>query len=156
MQRLLRRLLPVLVVGHLFMPHAALSADLDTHSSPDAIAVVTSASGPIVALSSRELSRIALGQQQTLDDGTPVRFADLAGPLREHFYLRVAQRNPVQMRAYWSRIVFTGRGTPPPTARDGNRLREWLARDPSLVGYLPADELGPEDDAALRVLLIID
>ena len=133
MQRLRRALLAFVIV-RLLMPHASLASSPrdDTGSPlypPGAIAVVTRASGPIVKLSNRELSRIALGQQQTLDDGTPVRFADLAaGPLREQFYLRIAQRNPVQMRAYWSRIVFTGRGTPPPIARNGDKLREWLAR----------------------------
>ena len=162
MKRLRHFLLAVAVSPLLLVSHAGQAArsDHDGHAEPyppGAIAVVTRASGPIVKLSSRELSRIALGQQQTLDDGTPVRFADLAaGPLREQFYLRIAQRNPVQMRAYWSRIVFTGRGTPPPAARDGDKLREWLARDPSLVGYLPADELSAADDAALRVLHIID
>ena len=133
------------------------AALLQRIAAAGAIAIVTRAGGPIVELDHAELSRLALGQQKTLDDGTPVRFADLApGPVRERFYRQVAQRNPAQMRAYWSRIVFTGRGSPPPAARSGQQLREWLARDASLIGYLPYEQLTPADDAELRVLQVLE
>ena len=135
----------------------AVADELAPPPTPHAIAVVTLASSPISALNRAELSRLALGQQQALNDGTPVRFADLApGPVRERFYRMIAQRNPAQMRAYWSRLVFTGRGKPPPVAHSGEELREWLQKDASLIGYLPASELGIEDDAGLRVLLRLD
>jgi hypothetical protein len=114
------------------------------------IALVTRIDGAIASLSREEAEQLYLGRLSALRSGTPVRLLDLPpGPTRDAFYLWLTGKNGAQTRAYWSRMVFTGRARPPREVADGAALRAALRDDPHLIGYLPTTELVPE----LRVLL---
>lgn len=120
-----------------------------TSAAPE-IVVVTSAHGAIASLSPQQAEQLYLGRVRHLADGTPVSLADLpAGPVRDRFYERLTGKNPAQIRAYWSRMVFTGRALPPDEVADIDALRVRLANDPRLIGYMPAAAAGEE----LRILL---
>lgn len=114
------------------------------------IVLVTDADGAIDVVSREEAEQLYLGRLSALKDGTPVRLLDLPpGPARDAFYLELTGKNATQVRAYWSRMVFTGRARPPREVAGPDALRAALREDPHLIGYLPADELAPD----LRVLL---
>ena len=42
----------------------------------------------------------------------------------------------VQLKAYWSRIIFTGRGKPPKAVANGVELRKLIAADIQKIGYI--------------------
>lgn len=114
------------------------------------IAIVGNAQGPVLTLTRNEASQLYLGRAHSLSDGTPVKVADLPqGEVRDRFYEALTGKNPNQIRAHWSRIVFTGRALPPQEAESAAELRARIAADPALIGYLPVGEV----DAGLRVLL---
>lgn len=114
------------------------------------IVVVTGARSAITSLSARQAEQLYLGRVRHLADDTPVSLADLpAGAVRDRFYERLTGKNPAQIRAYWSRMVFTGRALPPDEVAGIDALRARLANDPHLIGYLPAAAAGTD----LRVLL---
>lgn len=116
------------------------------------IALVTAADGPIQSLARDEAEQLYLGRLSALSDGTPVRLLDLPnGEVRDTFYLRLIGKNGPQTRAYWSRMVFTGRARPPREVSDVADLHALMAQDRNLIGYLPASALSP----AMRVLLLI-
>ncbi|ANQ83764.1 hypothetical protein dqs_0689 [Azoarcus olearius] len=114
------------------------------------LVLVAARSGPIPALSREEAEQLYLGRRTTLADGTPVSLVDLpAGAARDSFYQELTGKNPSQTRAYWSRLVFTGRALPPREAATVAEARDWIATRPGTIGYLP---VGSPDDR-LRVLL---
>lgn len=114
------------------------------------IVLVTSAESPIVEISREEAEQLYLGRLSALRNGTPVRLLDLpAGEIRDNFYLRLLGKNSIQARAYWSRMVFTGRARPPREVSGATELGALMARDPNLIGYIAEEALTPE----LRVLL---
>ena len=114
------------------------------------IAIVSSAQGAIQELSREQAEQLYLGRTRSLADGTPVMLADLpAGSVRDHFYQVLTGKNPNQIRAYWSRMVFTGRALPPQEVNNLREMREQLAANPNLIGYLPAADV----DSRLRVLV---
>lgn len=116
------------------------------------IALVTAADGPIRSLDRDEAEQLYLGRLSALSNGTPVRLLDLPnGEVRDTFYLELIGKNGPQTRAYWSRMVFTGRTRPPREVTDTAELRALMAQDHHLIGYLPAAALTPQ----LRVLLMI-
>lgn len=70
-----------------------------------------------------------------------LRALDLTdGEARDSFYTYLLGRSRNQMRAYWSRMVFTGKGKPP-RALDAEAIIEALQNDPNLIGYLPSGQL---------------
>ncbi|MBX3685600.1 MAG: hypothetical protein KF909_05675 [Rhodocyclaceae bacterium] len=112
--------------------------------------IVTARTGAITTLDRQEAERLYLGRTATLADGTPVTLADLPpGNVRDDFYLSLTGKNPLQIRTYWSRIVFTGRALPPKEADSPKQLRGWLAANPNMIGYLSDSEI----DDSVRVLL---
>lgn len=114
------------------------------------VMLVTSATSDITSLSREEASQLYLGRRTMLNDGTPVTLFDLpSGPVRDRFYELLTGKNPNQIRAYWSRQVFTGRALPPREAKSSADLPILLSNDPASVGYLPNGPIGPE----LRILL---
>lgn len=121
-------------------------------SSPNRaeILIVTSnRSGPI-ELTREQAEKLYLGRSTTLSDGSSASLVDLPnGSVRDEFYLKLTGKNPAQIQAYWSRLVFTGRALPPREARSMAEARQWLTDTPNLIGYLDRNE----PTAGMRILL---
>lgn len=114
------------------------------------VVLVAAAAGPVETLSRSEAELLYLGRRTTLDDGQGVSLLDLPiGAVRNAFYQQLTGKNPIQIRAYWSRQVFTGRALPPREARSIAEARELLVAEPNTIGYLPEAEI----DSRLRILL---
>ncbi len=114
------------------------------------VVVVAGARSPVESLSREQAEQLYLGRLRHLADGTAVTLVDLPpGPTRDLFYQALTGRNPAQTRAYWSRMVFTGRALPPKEARGIEEAISWIDANPSFVGYLPESEA----DERVRVLL---
>lgn len=117
------------------------------------LVLVSGRASPIVQLTREQAERLYLGRLGALPDGAPVNPLDLpAGPLRDQFYQRLTGKNPNQIRAYWSRLVFAGRAAPPREAASPAEVRSLVAKYPDLVGYLPESEV----DGSVRILLRVD
>ncbi|MDR2689762.1 MAG: hypothetical protein LBB76_08410 [Azoarcus sp.] len=127
---------------------AALSS-VHAQEKENAVQLVTAINGEISTLSLEEAAQLFLGHRTTLRDGTPVTLIDLpSGLVRNQFYQLLTGKNPVQVRAYWSRLVFSGRVRPPLEASNQAEARELLAKNPNAIGYLPVGAA----DAKLKVL----
>jgi hypothetical protein len=57
----------------------------------------------------------------------------------------------VLLKAYWSKMVFTGRGQPPCEAPDSAAVRRKVAENPELIGYIERSAL----DASVRPVLAV-
>lgn len=116
------------------------------------IVIVTGAQSPIPELTREQAEQFYLGRSRSLPGGIVVSLADLPnGPLRDDFYRRLTDKNPSQIRAYWSRIVFTGRALPPQEADTVEQLRQWLAANPTMIGYLPRADADSRVKVVLRL-----
>ena len=70
---------------------------------------------------------------------------------REEFYEKAAGKTQAQMNAHWSRVVFTGKGQPPRAVGDDDAVKEAVAKDKSLIGYIDSGAL---DSTVKKVLSI--
>lgn len=137
----------------------ALTVALACAPAPDGhartpLALVSAAAGPVTALDRDTAEQLYLGRRSNLSDGTAVQLIDLpAGPERDRFYLGLTGKNPSQIRAYWSRLVFTGRVQPPREAADVAAARRLLGEIPGAIAYLP---LEAADSPQLRILLRLE
>jgi ABC-type phosphate transport system substrate-binding protein len=108
-------------------------------SIADVVAVVSSKSA-ITSLSKSQIEDIFFGRATHLPAGLQAVPLDQAegSSAREEFYAKVAGKSPAQMKAYWSKIIFTGRGQPPKEVTNGTDLRKRLEEDPTAIGYIDA------------------
>ena len=114
------------------------------------VVVVVSAKSPVMALSKNQLIDIFLGKVSRYPDGTeamPLDQAEGSGA-RDEFYARVADKSAAQIKAYWSKIIFTGRGQPPPTVSNSLEVRKRIRENPAAIGCIDRARV----DDAVRVL----
>ncbi|MDP4527914.1 phosphate ABC transporter substrate-binding protein [Alkalimonas delamerensis] len=134
----------------LIMAIALLSASA-LHAEPLAIVVHPS---NMAELSGDDLSRLYLGRSRTFPNGDsaiPINLAE-GMPARERFDERALSRSSAQLKAYWSKLVFTGKGTPPQEAESHEEVLKLVATNPSIIGYLPASQA----DDRVRVVMQLD
>ena len=114
------------------------------------VVVVVSARSGVPALSAAEVADIFLGKTNRLPDGGQPVPVDLPedSPLRDRFYLHYTGKSPPQVRAHWSKMIFTGRGQPPAQLASAAEIKRFVAANPQAIGYLDAALV----DSSLRVV----
>jgi ABC-type phosphate transport system substrate-binding protein len=132
---------------------AALLLLASVHATAADLVVVVSARNPATALRADQVAAIFLGQAGRFPDGAEAVAIDqaLGSPVRDEFYQRVAGKSPALLKAWWSKMVFTGRGQPPREAPDSAAVRRMVAENPSLIGYIDRTALDPSVRAVLVV-----
>ncbi len=103
------------------------------------------------SLSEQTIRDLYLGKTVQLGNGTRVEIIDLpvGHPVRNRFYIDIIGRDPGQMRAYWAKRIFTGKGTPPDTRPDERSVVRWVAAGQGRIAYVSADMV----DDSVKVLL---
>jgi ABC-type phosphate transport system substrate-binding protein len=100
--------------------------------------VVVSAKNPVAALSRAQVEDIFLGKTIRFPDGAPVVAIDQpeGSAVRDEFYNKVAGKTAAQVKAYWSKIIFTGRGQPPPSVSNTIEMMKRIGANPAAIGYI--------------------
>ena len=117
------------------------------------LVVIVSAKNPLAALRTDQVADIFLGQVGRFPDGGDAVALDQAigSAQRDEFYAKVTARTPAQVKAYWSKMVFTGRGQPPREAPSSAAIRKLVADNPALIGYIDRSAL----DASVKPVLML-
>ena len=125
--RLLKEILPAILA-------LALSA---TPAMADVVAVV-SAKSAVTALSKSQVIDIFLAKSVRFPDGSPAVPIDQTegAAVRDEFYASFSGKSAAQIKAYWSKIIFTGRGQPPKVVSNSEEIKKLLAQNPSAIGYI--------------------
>ena len=114
------------------------------------IAVIVHPSTGFSSLTEDDVSRIFLGKSKSFPGGAqavPVNQNEGAAA-REKFNESVCKKNASQYKAYWSQLVFTGKGTPPKDAGDDAAVKALVAANPNMIGYVDAAAV----DASVKVV----
>ena len=109
------------------------------------VVIVNLAAAPI---SKEQIADLYLGRS---DAFTPIDQAVGSGIYVE-FYKKVTGRDSAQVKAIWSRILFTGRGVPPKQLPDSAAVKKAVAANPKAVGYIEKSAV----DASIKVALAVD
>ena len=99
-------------------------------------------------LTKDQVANIYLGRSF---DFKPVDLPEGAA-LREQFYKKATDRDQSQIKAVWSRILFTGKGQAPLILPDAAAVKKAVATDPKAIGYVDKGAL----DSTVKVVLSLD
>jgi ABC-type phosphate transport system substrate-binding protein len=112
-----------------------------------AMAEVVVVVNPKAAESSMTKDQVAaffLGKSSSM---TPVDQPESA-PIRAEFYKKVTDKDASQVKALWSKLVFTGKATMPKEAGDSAAVKKAVASDPKAIGYIEKSAV----DASVKVI----
>jgi ABC-type phosphate transport system substrate-binding protein len=129
----------------------ALALSLCASVATADVVVVVSAKSPVAPLSKNQIVDIFLGKTSHFPDGSvavPIDQAEGAAA-RDEFYTGLASKSEAQLKAYWSKIIFTGRGQPPREVANGIEVKKFIAANPAAIGYI---ERSLVDDSVKVVL----
>lgn len=132
---------------------ACVAACLFASTAYAEVVVIVNPKTPENMVSPQDAATIFLGRKSVLGKGSRVTPIDqeAGSPVRDAFYQQIADRSPGQMNAYWSTMIFTGRGTPPPAAEDSVEVRMIVASTPGTIGYIEAADV----DDSVKVILTL-
>ena len=116
----------------------------------DVVAVV-SAKSTVTTLSKSQLTDIFLGRVSRFPDGARAVPIDQAegSAVRDEFYAKVVGKTAAQVKAFWSKIIFTGRGQPPKAVPNSIEMKKRIAENPAAIGYIEEQLV----DETVRVVL---
>jgi ABC-type phosphate transport system substrate-binding protein len=109
------------------------------------VVIVNPAAAPI---SREQLADLYLAKSSAL---IPIdQVAD--SPIYVEFYKKATGRDTSQVKATWSRILFTGRGVPPKQMSNSEAVKKAVAANPKAVGYIEKSAV----DATVKVALALN
>jgi ABC-type phosphate transport system substrate-binding protein len=95
------------------------------------------------------ISHIFLGKIKNFPNGSQaVPIGMVENSITEEFNNKVLSRTANQLKAYWSKLVFTGKGTPPKELDSNTDVLQLVASNPNLIGYISADAV----DGSVKVV----
>jgi ABC-type phosphate transport system substrate-binding protein len=100
------------------------------------------------AISKDQIADLYLGRSGGL---TPID-QTAGSAIYVQFYKQATGRDVAQVKAIWSRILFTGRGLPPKQLPDSAAVKQAIAANPNAVGYIQKSAV----DASVKVVLPLD
>lgn len=117
---------------------AVCMAGLGGNAARAEVAVVVSSKSSVGNLTAAQASDIFLGKSSSFPGGgnaVPIDQSEGAA-VRDEFYTKVAGKSAAQVKAYWSKIIFSGKGQPPKEVADSAAVKKQLAENPNAIGYI--------------------
>lgn len=90
-----------------------------------------------------DISRIYLGKSKSLPSGLKVMPTDLSedNPARAEFNELILEKSSSQLKSYWSKLIFTGKGQPPKDVGSDTEMIELVSTNPNIIGYIDASKV---------------
>ncbi len=135
-----------------FVVTAALG--LSAFAASAQVAVIVNPKSATASMTADQVSAIFLGKTSTLPSGATAAPADQSesAAIRETFYTKVTGKQSAQVKAAWSRLVFSGKGTPPKELASSAEVKKFVASNPDAIGYIEKSAV----DASVKVVLSVD
>ena len=103
-------------------------------------------------LTADDIQRLFLGKLKSFPGGgeaSPVNLRE-GQASREQFNQQFLNKSESQLKAYWSQMVLTGKGTPPKELDNDDAIKAYVASTPSGIGYLDASKVDGSVKVALK------
>ena len=102
-------------------------------------------------LTKDQAAALYLGKTNKLPSGGAVVLYDLeaSDPLKAEFNSKVTGKSEAQLQSYWSRLVFTGKATPPGKLANSDLVKSTVAATANAIGYMDESKV----DGTVKVLL---
>jgi len=117
------------------------------------IAIIVNKASPLTAAQASDIQRVYLGKTQKIDGTavTPINQTKNTS-LSDTFNKVVLNKSGNQVKAYWSKLIFTGKGTPPQELNNDVEVINAVRGDVNAIGYIDANLV----DDTINVILTLE
>jgi len=130
----MKKTLCIIALGQLLLVGAA--------NADEVVVIGNPASAP---LTKEQVADLFLGKSQ----GMKLIDQPASAPIKAAFYQQVSGHDLSQVKATWSRLIFTGKAQPPKEMADSAAVKKAVAADPKTIGYIEKSAV----DGSVKVVL---
>ena len=143
-----RHLLFLVLIG-------AVAGRLVSGQVTEELRLIAHSSNRVSALSAREVSRFYLEEDAQWPNGRLVLAVDQSpeSPVRMMFSHEILGRDVASVRAHWRRLIFQGKGVPPPTRGSDQEIVLFVSANPNAIGYVSSSAIL---SAEVKVIALTD
>lgn len=89
------------------------------------------------------IKKVYLGKAKSFEDGAKIEMYTLgdADAATVEFREKVLNKTNSQYKSYWSKLVFTGKGTPPKEMSNANEMINEVKRNTNTIGFIASDKV---------------
>lgn len=109
--------------------------------------VIVNPKNPATRMFSEQAAQFFLGKSTMF---TPVDQAE-GSAIRNDFYKKVTDKDATQVKALWSKLVFTGKAQAPKEYKSNADVKKAVADDPKAIGYIDKSAV----DDTVKVILTV-
>jgi len=94
-------------------------------------------------LDKSQIKKIFLGKLKRFPSGsqTVAITQKASSKTRTEFDKKVLKKSASQLKAYWSKLLFTGKGQPPKEVLNDAEMLELVASNPNMIGFIDASSV---------------
>ncbi|QYF92119.1 hypothetical protein KY495_15250 [Massilia sp. PAMC28688] len=111
------------------------------------IVVIVNPKNPATRMLNDQAAQFFIGKSSVF---TPVELSE-GNALRAEFHSKVLQKDSAQIKAIWSKLVFTGKGVAPREFASVAEVKKAVAADPKAIGYIDKSAV----DDSVKVVLSV-
>ena len=95
------------------------------------------------SVTASEIKRIFLGKLKKFPDGSKVMPINQGNDAtaRQEFDRKVLGKSATQIKSYWAKVVFSGKGGPPAEMTNAAEVIEYVSQNANGIGYVETSEL---------------
>lgn len=94
-------------------------------------------------ITSDDITQLYMGKTKSFPDGSsavPIGQEENSTVTKD-FNEKVMNRTSQQIKAYWSKQVFSGKGTPPRVVSNDDEVLSLISTNPNLIGYIDSSKV---------------
>jgi ABC-type phosphate transport system substrate-binding protein len=102
------------------------------------LVVIVNPANHTTELTRRQLVNLYMGRTQHYPDGTFALPVDQApdSEARKNFYKTLVDKSVAEVNAYWAKLLFTGRASPPRSVSDADTVLRVVRDNRDAIGYI--------------------
>lgn len=107
------------------------------------VVVVVHRDNPVAEFSRRQLVDLYMGRTLYYPDGNQVLRIDQSpeSSIRAHFYRGLVDKSVAEVNAYWAKLLFTGRASPPQVVNDSQGVLKTVRSNRNAIGYVDSADV---------------
>jgi ABC-type phosphate transport system substrate-binding protein len=128
-------------VIHLVVIALALACGRTAFAEDDAFKIIVHPENPVTDIERALLRDAFLKKATAWPGGRAFRPIGLTAkhPARERFVVDVLKKTTAQLKSYWTQLIFSGKGIPPPESDSVARVIAYVIANPGAVAFVPAN-----------------
>lgn len=105
------------------------------------IAMIVNKQSSLDSAEMKEVKLVYLGKRKKIANVRVIPVAlKNSHETTKKFITGVLSKTLKQHHSYWARLVFTGKGAPPPTLDSVEELKGWISENPEGLGFIDAKD----------------